>query len=71
MLILPSGEDEWVPPGVDVPRLVSRWKSFCKPGIASELSGLIPGANHRVDNDAGQEWLADRVARFLTEIESR
>lgn len=71
MLILPSGEDEWVPPEVDVQGLVSRWKSSCKPGIASELSGLIPGANHRVDNDAGQQWLADRVARFLAEMESR
>ncbi|KAK4157145.1 hypothetical protein C8A00DRAFT_40507 [Chaetomidium leptoderma] len=69
VLILPSEKDEWVPAGFDVMGLVERWKSFCKPGIASELSGLIPDANHRVDNDAGQQWLADRVARFLAEIE--
>ena len=62
---MPSEKDEWVPAEIDVMGLVKKWKSFCRPGIASELSGLIPGANHRVDNDAGQEWLADRVVRFL------
>jgi hypothetical protein len=69
VLILPSEEDEWVPPGVDVKGLVNKWKSFCKPGIASDLSGLIPGANHTVRYDEGQQWLTDRVARFLVEVE--
>ncbi len=68
VLILPSEKDEWVPEHVDVMGMVARWKSFCQPGIASELSGLIPGANHRVDNEDGQAWLADRIARFLAEI---
>lgn len=68
MLILPSEKDEWVPAEIDMMGLVNKWKSFCKPGVASELSGLIPGANHRVDNADGQEWLADRVARFLAEV---
>lgn len=71
VLILPSEKDEWVPADVDVGAMVNRWKSFCKPGIASELSGLTPGANHRVEDAAGQEWLIDRVARFLAEIESK
>jgi pimeloyl-ACP methyl ester carboxylesterase len=69
VLILPSEKDEWVPPEVDVMGLVNKWKSFCKPGIASDLSGLIPGANHTVGNHDGQQWLADRVARFLVEVE--
>lgn len=69
VLILPSEKDEWVPAHIDVTGLVARWKRFCRPGIASDLSGLIPGANHRVDNAAGQEWLADRVAQFLAEID--
>lgn len=69
MLILPSEKDEWVPERIDVMGMVNRWKSFCKPGIASELSGLIPGANHRVEDPAGQEWLADRVTRFLAGLE--
>jgi hypothetical protein len=65
---VPSEKDECVPAEIDVMRMVRKWKNFCKPGIASELSGLIPGANHRVDNDVGQEWLVDRVARFLAEL---
>ena len=70
VLVLPSEEDEWVPRGIDVMGLVKRWEGFCRPGIASAHSGLVPGANHRVDNAAGQQWLADRVARFLAEIET-
>ncbi|KAL2024432.1 hypothetical protein VTK56DRAFT_8243 [Thermocarpiscus australiensis] len=69
VLILPSEKDEWVPSEIDVIGLVNRWKSFCKPGVASALSGLIPGADHRVEEAAAQEWLADRVATFLTEVE--
>ncbi|KAK3357359.1 hypothetical protein B0T25DRAFT_155665 [Lasiosphaeria hispida] len=68
VLIVPSGKDEYVPAPIDVGKLVDRWKSFCKPGIASDLSGLIPGANHRVDDGSAQEWLAGRVAGFLASI---
>lgn len=71
VLILPSEKDEWVSKEIDVVRLVNRWKSFCKPGIANELSGLIPGANHRVEDAAAQKWLAERVAGFLAEIDKR
>ncbi|KXX79549.1 hypothetical protein MMYC01_203134 [Madurella mycetomatis] len=71
VLILPSEKDEWVSKEIDVFGLVNRWKSFCRPGIASELSGLIPAANHRVDDAAAQKWLAERVAGFLAEIEKR
>lgn len=51
--------------------MVERWKKFCPEGIASELSGLIPGANHRVEGgeeEGGERWLADRVVRFLEGI---
>ncbi|KAK3331962.1 hypothetical protein B0T19DRAFT_414328 [Cercophora scortea] len=65
VLIVPSAEDEFVPGTIDVAALVKRWESFCLPGMASELSGLIPGANHRVDDARAQEWLAERVVRFL------
>ncbi|KAK0711252.1 duf1749 domain-containing protein [Lasiosphaeris hirsuta] len=68
VLIVPSGMDEYVPASVDVGGLIDRWKSFCKPGMASDLSGLIPGANHRVDDGSAQEWLAGRVADFLASI---
>lgn len=63
--MLPSAEDEHVPKTIDFEKLVSRWKAFCAPSVASELSGLIPGANHTVDQAEAQEWVADRVVRFL------
>ncbi|KAH8890920.1 duf1749 domain-containing protein [Thozetella sp. PMI_491] len=68
VLILPSGQDQYVPSSVDVPSMVARWKTFCKPGIASELSGLIPGANHQVEQPEAREWLADRVIQFLAAL---
>lgn len=68
MLILPSAEDEFVPKTIDVAANVARWKTFCAPGIFSDLSGLIPGASHRVDRPASQQWMADRVIRFLASL---
>ncbi|KAK0623323.1 hypothetical protein B0T14DRAFT_425853 [Immersiella caudata] len=68
VLMLPSGADEFVPESVDALGMVERWKGFCRPSVVSELSGLIPGANHRVDDATAKEWLADRVAQFLGEL---
>ena len=65
ILIVPSEKDEFVPPSIDVEKLIARWKSFSDSGIVSEFSGLIPGANHRVDPPESQAWLADRVVKFL------
>lgn len=68
VLIVPSEKDEYVPEGVDFERLMTRWMGFCKPGVASKLSGLIPGANHCVDQPDGQDWLAERVVPFLKNL---
>lgn len=68
VLIVPSGNDEHVPADIDVAGLVRKWTSACMPGVASELSGLIPGANHRVEDAGPQQWLAERVAGFLKEV---
>lgn len=68
VLIVPSGNDEHVPADIDVAGLVRKWTSACMPGVASELSGLIPGANHRVEAAGPQIWLAERVAGFLKEV---
>ncbi|KAK4135866.1 hypothetical protein BT67DRAFT_377103, partial [Trichocladium antarcticum] len=48
VLIMPAGEDEMVPAAVDKAALLGRWMSFCKPGIAGELCGLVPGADRSV-----------------------
>ena len=65
IMILPGGEDEMVPPFVDREALLQRWISGCRPGIASELSGFIPGADHVLSQKDAQEWVAGRVKVFL------
>ena len=65
VLLLPSAEDEHVPKSIDVRKNIDRWMRCCAPGIASELSDLIPGANHTVDQPEAQAWMTDRVVRFL------
>ncbi|KAJ2904617.1 dolichol-phosphate mannosyltransferase [Zalerion maritima] len=69
VLILHSAEDEHVPPSVDVKACTDKWMSFCAPGIATSLSGSIPGANHRVEKTDAQQWMANTVAAFLDNVE--
>lgn len=69
ILIVPSGEDEYAPKGVDFEKLLAKWKSVCPQ--ASDLSALIPGANHTVKPAASQQWLAERVASFLKGLDER
>ncbi|KAI1213087.1 DUF1749-domain-containing protein [Annulohypoxylon truncatum] len=68
ILILHSGNDEHIPAHVDEEALVQRWKALCRPGIASELSGVIPGAGHRVEEREAEEWLVNTVVKFLQSI---
>ncbi|KAI0166094.1 hypothetical protein GGR57DRAFT_445280 [Xylariaceae sp. FL1272] len=68
LLILHSGSDEFVPKTVDKDGLVERWKASCIPGIASELSGTIPGAGHRVEEAAAEKFLCTAVEQFLRNI---
>lgn len=65
LLILHSGNDEYIPESVDKDGLIRHWKELCQPGIASELSGTIPGAGHRVEEPGAEEWLCNTVAKFL------
>ncbi|KAI1276519.1 hypothetical protein F5Y07DRAFT_366125 [Xylaria sp. FL0933] len=69
LLILHSGNDEFVPKSVNKEELVSHWRELCKPGIASELSGIIPGATHRVEEPEAEEWLCGTVSKFLQSME--
>ncbi|KAK3322133.1 dolichol-phosphate mannosyltransferase [Apodospora peruviana] len=68
VLIVLSAEDEHVPKSVDIGKVVERWKEAGGSAV-SELSGFIPGANHRVEKPEAQEWLANRVARFLESLD--
>ncbi|KAK8091326.1 hypothetical protein PG994_000831 [Apiospora phragmitis] len=67
LLILHSGADEYVPPSVDKAGLIRQWQALCRPGVASDLSGTIPGADHRVEKPPGEaeRWLVDTVVKFL------
>lgn len=69
VLVLPSGEDEHVPKSIDMPKLMARWASLAPDGIVSNLSDLIPGASHTIRSPESQEWMADRVVRFLSSLE--
>lgn len=69
LLILQSGSDEYMPAKVDVDGLIRNWMSLCRPGIASNLSGRIPGANHRVEQPDAERWLVETVVEFLKSLE--
>lgn len=68
ILILHSGKDEFVPKSVDKDELVKHWATLCQPGIASGLSGTIPGAGHKVEEPDAESWLAGTVVQFLQNI---
>ncbi|KAI8947437.1 hypothetical protein F4801DRAFT_592604 [Xylaria longipes] len=68
LLILHSGNDEYVLESLNKESLVNHWCKLCKPGIASELSGTIPGAGHRVEEPEAEKWLCNTVIRFLHSI---
>lgn len=69
VLVLPSGEDEYVPTSVNFGALLARWQRLAPPGVVSGLSGFIPGASHSVTEAAAQEWTAERVVEFLASLE--
>ncbi|GAP89240.1 putative dolichol-phosphate mannosyltransferase [Rosellinia necatrix] len=69
LLILHSGDDEFVPKSVNMQSLVNHWRRLCRPGIASNLSGTIPGAGHRVEEPKAEEWLVNTVIKFLRSIQ--
>ncbi|KAK0669085.1 hypothetical protein QBC41DRAFT_250684 [Cercophora samala] len=68
LLILPAEKDEMVPGLVDKQLLLDKWTAAAPRGVVSELSGLIPGADHVVSSPEARKWLSERVARFLTGI---
>jgi hypothetical protein len=68
VLVLPSEKDECVPPYINQEQKLRNWRQACPEGKFSGFSGLVPGANHSVEQPQAQEWLADRVCRFLKEL---
>lgn len=68
ILILYSERDEFAPESLDKAALVKHWTTLCRPGIASGLSGTIPGGGHRVEEPDAEQWLAKTVVQFLHDI---
>jgi hypothetical protein len=68
-LIMPSENDEMVPPTVDKKTLLQRWIKVAPEGVVSELSGLNPGADHQLSEEGMQLWFTDRVLRFLKKLD--
>ncbi|RAK76298.1 uncharacterized protein BO72DRAFT_449085 [Aspergillus fijiensis CBS 313.89] len=71
LMVLFSEADEYLPPWVDVPGLMGRWKQAVNGGGQNiwdnEGSAAIEGASHNV-SDVGQEELVHRVSRFLERV---
>ncbi|KAK8114827.1 hypothetical protein PG999_006896 [Apiospora kogelbergensis] len=66
LLILHAALDRYIDPSVDKKAQIDDWKALCNPGVASDFSGVIPGAGHSVRQPEGEEWLVNTVVRFLT-----
>ena len=67
-LILESAQDQFIDPSIDKAALVERWSSISTNGAISDLSGLIPGADHQVHQHDAQVWLAECVEKFLGQL---
>lgn len=68
-LLMPSENDETVPPTVDKVMLLQRWIKAAPIGAVSALSGLNIGANHQLSEEGMQLWFTDRVLRFLKTLD--
>lgn len=67
VLVLHSGNEEYVPSHISQEALSQRYQK-ANP-LVSSLSGLIPNANHAVEDEDARQWLAERVSQFLATIE--
>lgn len=70
-----SGEDQYVPEGVDKRGLVERWCGFVRKGgggvVVDEGSGVVDAASHTlVEGGKGLEDLVGRVVGFLKRVET-
>ncbi|SCU82670.1 LADA_0C07162g1_1 [Lachancea dasiensis] len=67
-MIAYSEFDQFVPKFVDKPKLLSKWASCSDPTFYSKHSGLIKGADHRVEQPAARECLFGMVRNFLQDL---
>ncbi|KAH3673699.1 hypothetical protein WICMUC_003515 [Wickerhamomyces mucosus] len=70
LLVLYSGNDEFVPKSIDKQAILNRWEGFVKSDVWSKYSSLIPDASHNVANnpDSSVEFLIERVNKYLFDL---
>jgi hypothetical protein len=68
-LMLPSENDELVPPTVDKTTLLWRWIRASSLGV-SQLSAVVPEADHTLSTVASRRWATDQVVRFLRSVDA-
>ncbi|ANB15780.1 hypothetical protein AWJ20_3424 [Sugiyamaella lignohabitans] len=69
LLVVFSGNDQFVPGTVDKDMLVRQWQSATVPELWSAHSGVVKGATHEVGQESepgAREELISRVCAFLT-----
>jgi pimeloyl-ACP methyl ester carboxylesterase len=70
MMVLYSGNDQYVPEFVDKEKLVGRWRAAREAIGATLEGGIVPGANHNLQDVPASvtEDLVNRVREFLGQI---
>lgn len=68
-LMLPSENDELVPPSVDKAALLKRWIQASSL-MVDQLSAVVPEADHTLSRVASRRWVADRVVQFLEAVDA-
>lgn len=70
LLVLYSGEDEFVPSSVDKQKLVDSWKAVCDPKYWSRYSKVVKGASHNVGISSKEGALDELIQSVVLFIES-
>lgn len=68
LLVLYSGDDEFVPKSNDKKKLLERWEAVCDPKYWSEFSKVVKGATHNVgekSKEGAVEELIESVLSFI------
>ncbi|WFD36789.1 hypothetical protein MCUN1_003678 [Malassezia cuniculi] len=66
ILALMGAQDEFVPDGIDRAGIINRWSKILE-GTPLHTK-LIPGANHKVDDESAQQVLVQSVVSFIKSL---
>lgn len=69
-LIIPSENDEMMPSMFPKRSLLSKWIQAAPDGLVSQLSDIVPAADHTLSADVSRRWFTERVVQFLGSLSS-